>query len=63
MTFGLEGTDLRRTYLMPADYVHVFIIIVIIIIMTFGEYSAGGLDEGLLPIGAICAFCYPGAGC
>ncbi len=31
--------------------------------MTFGEYFAGGLDQGLLPIGAICAFCYPGAGC
>ncbi len=32
-------------------------------IMTSGEYSAGGLDEGLLSTGALCAVCHLGTGC
>ncbi len=31
--------------------------------MTCGEYVAGGLDEGLLFTGALCAVCHLGTGC
>ncbi len=32
-------------------------------ITTFGDYFAGGLDEGLLSTSALCAVCYLGTGC